>query len=332
MPDLSHSTSDTPSPASQRRLPALWGKLLENRSGPLLIALIAYIVIIALIEPNFLSLYNIRNVMLQVSVAGIVTVGMTLMIIAGQIDLSVGFLVSLAACVMATLLKLDMPVMVIVAAGLGLCVTLQAIAGYIISRLKLEPFIVTLGLMAIYRGVALLMTNGAEIPLDRKFQALGRGRWFEIPIPVFIFIGVCIVAWFILRHTVFGRQLYAVGENNEAAHLAGINVLKFKVQVYALHGLLVGLAAMILMSRIGVGSPNMASGLELETIAATVVGGAALAGGRGTIFGSFLGVLFLGIISNSMNIIGVSTFWQYVMLGVVVIGAVIAGSRTKGKT
>ncbi|WP_018689583.1 ABC transporter permease [Ahrensia kielensis] len=332
MPDLSHTTTNAQAQNAQSALRLLWNKFIDNRSGPLLIALIAYIVIIALIEPRFLSLYNIRNVMLQVSVAGIVTIGMTLMIIARQIDLSVGFLVSLAACVMATLLNLDMPIAVIVLAGLTLCVSLQALSGYVISKLKLEPFIVTLGLMAIYRGIALLMTNGAEIPLDRKFQALGRGRWLEIPIPVFIFLGVCIIAWLILRHTVFGRQLYAVGENNEAAHLAGINVLKFKVQVYALHGLLVGLAAMILMSRIGVGSPNMAAGLELETIAATVVGGAALAGGRGTVFGSFLGVLFLGIISNSMNIIGVSTFWQYIMLGVVVIGAVIAGSRTKDKS
>ncbi|WP_417247630.1 ABC transporter permease [Celeribacter sp.] len=332
MPSLSNTPADTSAHNSQSALQRLGGKIFESRSIPLLIALIAYIVVIALIEPRFLSLYNIRNVMLQVSVAGIVTIGMTLMIIAGQIDLSVGYLVSLAACVMATLLNLDLPVVVIIVAGLGLCVTLQVFAGYVISRLKLEPFIVTLGLMAIYRGIALLMTNGAEIPLDRKFQTLGRGRWLEIPIPVFIFLGVCVLAWFVLRHTVFGRQLYAVGENNEAAHLAGVNVLKFKIQVYALHGLLVGLAAMILMSRIGVGSPNMAAGLELETIAATVVGGAALAGGRGTVFGSFLGVLFLGIISNSMNIIGVSTFWQYIMLGFVVIGAVVAGSRTKEKS
>lgn len=332
MPSRSIPPANTTVQPSQSVLRHFATKFIANRSGPLLIALIVYIVVIALIEPRFLSLYNIRNVMLQVSVAGIVTIGMTLMIISGQIDLSVGFLVSLAACVMATLLNLDMPVVVVVLTGLGLCVSLQALSGYVISRLKLESFIVTLGLMAIYRGIALLMTNGAEIPLDRKFQALGRGRWLEIPIPVFIFLGVCAIAWFILRHTVFGRQLYAVGENNEAAHLAGVNVLKFKIQVYALHGLLVGLAAMILMSRIGVGSPNMAAGLELETIAAAVVGGAALAGGRGTVFGSFLGVLFLGIISNSMNIIGVSTFWQYIMLGVVVIGAVIAGSRTKDKS
>ena len=313
-------------------LASAWRWVLNNRSGPLLIALIAYIAIIALIEPKFLSPYNIRNVMLQISVAGIVTIGMTLMIIAGQIDLSVGSLISLAACVMAALLKMDFPIVIVALSGLGLCIMAQGFVGYLVSRLKLESFIITLGFMAIYSGIALLMTNGAEIPLDRKFQWLGRGQWLQIPIPVYIFLGICVLAWLLLRHTVFGRQLFAVGENNEAAHLAGINVLRFKVQVYALHGLLVGIAAMILISRIGVGSPTLAAGLELETIAAAVIGGTALAGGRGTVFGSFLGVVFLGIISNSMNLIGVSTFWQYVMLGVVVVGAVIAGSQSKENT
>ncbi|MCP4381922.1 MAG: ABC transporter permease, partial [Hyphomicrobiales bacterium] len=186
--------------------------------------------------------------------------------------------------------------------------------------------------MAIYQGFALLLTRGAEIPLDGKFQVLGRSRLFEIPTPVYIFITVCITFALILRYTVFGRRLFAVGENNQTAYLAGINVILFKIKVYAIHGALVGLAATILVSRIGVGAPNMAVGLELQTIAAAVVGGAALAGGRGSIFGSFLGVVFLGVISNSMNIIGVSTFWQYIMLGIVVIGAVISGSLTKNRS
>ena len=241
--------------------------------------------------------------MLQVSVAGIITIGMTLMIIAGQIDLSVGFLVGVTACIMAALLKAGVPEIIVAFSGLFICISSQMVTGLVVARLKLEPFIVTLGMMAIYRGIALLLTRGAEIPLDRKFEFLGRSRFFEIPTPVFIFIGLMILFAFILSNTVFGKQLFAVGENNEAAYLAGINVSKFKIKVYALHGLLAGIAALILMSRIGVGSPNMASGLELETIAAAVVGGAALAGGRGSIFGSFLGVVFLGIISNSMNII-----------------------------
>jgi len=304
-------------------------KFIRSGSIPLLIALLAYIAVISFIEPSFLAPYNIRNVLLQVSVTGIVTIGMTMMIISGQIDLSVGFLISLVACVMAFLLKMGWPEPVVAVAGIALCMSTQSLTGLVVSRLKVEPFIITLGTMAIYRGFALLITKGAEIPLDGKFTFLGRSRFFEIPTPVYIFIGLCAASWFVLNRTVFGRRVFAVGENNDAAYLAGINVRNFKVKVFALHGFLVGVAAVILMSRIGVGSPTMASGLELETIAAAVVGGAALAGGRGSIFGSFLGVIFLGIISNSMNIVGVSTFWQYVMLGSVVVVAVVLGSLSR---
>lgn len=302
---------------------------LVSSNVPLFIALLLYIAVIAAIEPAFLSPFNISNVLLQVSVAGIVTLGMTMVIISGQIDLSVGYLISFVACIMATLIRTGWPEPMVVILGLALCMAAQSLVGLVISRIKVEPFIITLGAMAIYRGFALLMTSGSEIPLDGKFQALGRSRIFEIPTPVYIFLGLCVICWFILNHTVFGRRLYAVGENNDAAYLAGINVKNFKVKVFAFHGFLVGIAALILMSRIGVGAPNMAAGLELETIAAAVVGGAALSGGRGSIVGSFLGVVFLGIISNSMNIIGVSTFWQYVMLGSVVIMAVVLGSLSR---
>lgn len=304
-------------------------RFLKSSNGPLLVGLILYAIVIALIEPAFLSAYNIKNVLLQVSVAGIVTLGMTLMIIGGQIDLSVGFLVSLAASVMAYLLKMDVAVILVVVTGVSLCVVLQSIAGFIVARSQVEPFIITLGAMAIYRGVALLITNGSEITLDGKFQALGRTSIFYIPTPIYIFIAACLIVGLALKYTVFGRRLYAVGENNDAAYLAGVDVPNFKIKIYAIHGALVSLAAMILMSRIGVASPNMAAGLELETIAAAVVGGAALAGGRGSVLSSFIGVILLGVISNSMNIIGVSTFWQYIMLGLVVISAVVIGSYNR---
>ncbi|MDR3484731.1 MAG: ABC transporter permease [Bradyrhizobium sp.] len=304
-------------------------RLVGRGTGPLLLALIAYIAIISVIAPAFLSPFNIRNVLLQVSVTGIVSIGMTIMIIAGQIDLSVGYLISFVACVMAYLLQAGWPEIGVAIVGLLLCLAAQTVTGFVVSRLKVEPFIITLGTMAIYQGFGMLITKGAEIPLDGKFELLGRSKILGLPTPVYIFIGLCMAAWFILNHTVFGRRLFAVGENNDAAFLAGIHVRNFKVRVYALHSLLVAIAALILMSRIGVGSPTMAAGMELNTIAASVVGGAALAGGRGSIFGTFLGVIFLGIISNSMNIIGVSTFWQYVMLGSVVVTAVILGSLTR---
>lgn len=314
------STTDT-----QRRQGVL-GRMLRNHNAPLLIGLFIYGVVIAAIEPAFLSSYNIKNVLLQVSVAGIVTLGMTLMIIAGQIDLSVSFLVSLAASVMAVLINMDVPVIWVLLGGVAMCASLQALTGYIVARTGVEPFIMTLGTMAIYRGITLLVTDGSEISLNGEFRLLGRSSFLSIPTPIYIFVAVAIALTLLLRFTKFGRRLFAVGENNKAAFLAGIDVRGMKVKVYALHGCLVALAAMILMSRIGVASPNMAVGLELETIAAAVVGGAALSGGRGSIFSSFIGVILLGVISNSMNIIGVSTFWQYIMLGLVVITAVVIGS------
>ncbi|MCP4385686.1 MAG: ABC transporter permease, partial [Hyphomicrobiales bacterium] len=206
--------------------------LVGMRSFPLLVALIAYILVIAMIEPAFLSAYNIRNVLLQVSVAGIVTVGMTMMIIAGQIDLSVGFLISFVATVMAIMVQADIPGFWVALSGIVMCVALQAATGLVVAIAKVESFIITLGSMAIYQGFALLLTRGAEIPLDGKFQVLGRSRLFEIPTPVYIFITVCITFALILRYTVFGRRLFAVGENNQTAYLAGINVILFKIKVY----------------------------------------------------------------------------------------------------
>ncbi len=304
----------------------LFARLLRNQNAPLLIGLVIYATVIALIEPAFLSAYNVKNVLLQVSVAGIVTLGMTLMIIAGQIDLSVSFLVSLVASVMAVLINMEVPIVFVLLAGVVLCSSAQALTGFVVSRTNVEPFIITLGTMAVYRGMTLLVTDGSEISLNGAFRTLGRSTILSIPTPIFFFVAVAILLSLMLHYSAFGRRLFAVGENNKAAFLAGIDVRGVKVRVYALHGCLVALAAMILMSRIGVASPNMAAGLELETIAAAVVGGAALAGGRGSIFSSFLGVILLGVISNSMNIIGVSTFWQYIMLGLVVITAVVVGS------
>jgi ribose/xylose/arabinose/galactoside ABC-type transport system permease subunit len=182
---------------------------------------------------------------------------------------------------------------------------------------------------SIYKGAALLTTGGFEIPLVDQFETMGRSTFLTLPTPVYIFLGLCIIFSLIFRYTVFGRQLFAVGENNDAAFLAGIQVKNFKVKVYAINGLLLGLASIVLLSRIGSGNPNIGSGLELDSIAAAVVGGAALSGGKGTIFGTFIGVVFLGIIGNSMNLVGVESYWQNVTLGLIISIAVIVSSLKK---
>lgn len=303
--------------------------MMQNKSIPLFLIMVAYIIVIAILEPQFVSAYNIKNVLLQVSVTGIVTLGMTLVIISGGIDLSVGFLISFTCCVMAYLLEREVGELWVAMAGIAMCVSLQSAVGYIISRTKVEPFIITLGMYSIYKGAALLTTGGFEIPLVDQFETMGRSTFLTLPTPVYIFFGLCIIFSLIFRYTVFGRQLFAVGENNDAAFLAGIQVKNFKVKVYAINGLLLGLASIVLLSRIGSGNPNIGSGLELDSIAAAVVGGAALSGGKGTIFGTFIGVVFLGIIGNSMNLVGVESYWQNVTLGLIISIAVIVSSLKK---
>ncbi len=324
------TTGQDESPAQPAAIAlGLWVDLKRNRTLPLLISMLAYIIIIAMIEPRFVSAYNLKNVLLQVSVTGIVTLGMTVVIISGGIDLSVGFLISFVCCVMAWLLKAGTSEFLCAIIGIAMCVGLQSGVGFIISRTRVEPFIITLGMYSVYKGAALLTTGGFEIPLVDQFELPGRSSILGIPTPVYAFLGLCVIFGLLLRYTVFGRQLFAVGENNEAAFLAGIRVKNFKVKVYAINGLLLGIASVVLLSRIGSGNPNIGTGLELDSIAAAVVGGAALSGGRGTIFGTFIGVVFLGIISNSMNLVGVESYWQHVTLGLIISAAVVFSSLKK---
>jgi ribose/xylose/arabinose/galactoside ABC-type transport system permease subunit len=301
----------------------------HHHTLPLLISMIVYIVVVALVEPKFVSAYNLKIVLLQVSVTGIVTLGMTMVIISGGIDLSVGFLISFVCCVMAKMLQGGASEWLTVLAGMAMCVGLQSGVGYIISRTRVEPFIITLGTYSIFKGAALLTTGGFEIPLVDQFESVGRSTAWGIPAPVYLFVGLCVILSLVFRYTVFGRQLFAVGENSEAAFLAGINVKNFKLKVYAINGLFLGIAAIVLLSRVGSGNPNIGMGLELDSIAAAVVGGAALSGGKGTVFGAFIGVVFLGIISNSMNLVGVESYWQHVTLGVIISLAVIVSSLKK---
>ncbi len=304
-------------------------KLFQSATFPLFIALVVYIVIIAVIESAFISAYNIRNVLQQVSVLGILTVGATMVIITGEFDLSVGNLLSLISCIMAWFLVKDVNPFLVGVIGIIFCIGTQLLIGLIISRFRVASFIITLGMMHVYRGFALLTTNGSEIPIGGRFEAMGRSTILSVPTPVYFFISVCIVFFLLFRYTRFGRRLFAVGENKIAAFLAGIDVKNYKLAVFGINGLLAGLAALILLSRVGVGNPNIGNGLELEAIAAAVVGGTALSGGKGSIVGSFIGVIFLGIISNSLNIVGVSTFWKYVTTGSVIIIAVVISNVRK---
>jgi ribose/xylose/arabinose/galactoside ABC-type transport system permease subunit len=211
------------------------------------------------------------------------------------------------------------------AVGIGL----QLLMGWIISRTKIEPFIISLGFMSIYRGFTYLITNGREITIIGKIEFLQatvfRVNTFVVTVPIVLMIALTILVALIVKYTKFGRRVYAVGGNENAAYLAGINVKNFKLLIYGINGLFVTIASMTLLARLGTGAPVMGLGKEIEVIAAVVVGGTAMSGGKGNIWGAIFGVLVLGIISNALNILGVSPHYQYIISGLLIIFAVIVG-------
>lgn len=277
----------------------------------------------------FIKPMNIANVLMQISTTGILALSMCLVMISGGIDLSVGQMMCFLGTGMASLLRnygFSEPAMILT--GVAVAILFQVIMGFIISRTKLEPFIVSLAFMTIYKGFTYLITNGSEITITGKFTWIGQtylvlSNDFKIGLPVIILIVLTVIMWLLLKYTKFGRKLYAVGGNENAAYLAGINVKNYKVLLYGINGLFVAIATMCLMSRTGVGGPLMGEGKEIDVIAAVVVGGTALSGGKGNMWGTFIGVLLLGCISNALNILGVSPHWQYIMRGVLILVAVL---------
>lgn len=317
-------------------------KFTKNENLSIFLVLLFIIAVVILVEffavrdmditkVAFVKPMNISNVFLQVSITGILALSMTLIMISGGIDLSIGQMMCFIGTGMAFLIKTaGWNEYGVAALGLVVAVAFQLLMGLIISRTKLEAFIVSLGFLSIYRGFTYLITNGREITIEGKFTFLGKTYLniplsepvFRIAFPVILFVILTVLVWLALKYTKFGRRVYAVGGNESAAYLAGINVKNFKLMLYGLNGLFVAIATMAQLSRLGTGNPLMGEGKEIEVIAAVVVGGTALIGGRGNAWGTFIGVLMLGIISNALNIIGVNPHWQYVTRGFLIVLAV----------
>ena len=279
----------------------------------------------------FVSERNISSVLQQVSITGILAIGMTLVMIMGGIDLSIGQNMGFIGVLMAFLIRAgDMPIWTIVLLGVFIAITMQVIMGFIISRTRIEPFIVSLGFMSIYQGLIYLITNGREITMGGQFRFLGTTAIditdnLKIFLSVLIYFALVFLVWALLKYTKLGRRLYAVGGNENAAYLSGINVKNFKLLIYGLNGLFVSIASMLLISRLSTGGPNIGQGREIDVIASVVVGGTALAGGKGNIWGTVIGVILLGSISNALNILGVNPYWQYIMKGALIVISVSIG-------
>jgi ribose/xylose/arabinose/galactoside ABC-type transport system permease subunit len=307
------------------------------------IAFVTVIVLLQLVKdgasrfPTFISPVNLLNILQQVGVPGIVAVGMTIVMISGGIDLSVGMLASLVSIVTATgISKWHLGIVPSILAGIMTAVVLETIMGYIISRTKVEPFIITLGGMIAFQGIALLLCNAREVIMNRELDFLkanliqGARDPFNhlnliIPPYVLIFFVIALLGGLLLNYTKYGKRIYAVGTNPEAAYLAGINVKNMKLSVYIIMGFLVGIAAIMLLARVNTGIITLGQGLEIDSIAMVVIGGTALKGGKGNIVGTLIGVFFLGSIGNAMTMLLLPSEVQFVAKGLVVIIAVSAG-------
>lgn len=292
------------------------------------VALLLEAVIFALLSPYFFTADNLLNVTLQTSITAIIAVGMTLVILTAGIDLSVGALVAFTGVVATSVLQIDLPFAL--AMPLALIVGLLvggfsgALAGVFVTRFNITPFIVTLALMTIWRGAAFMFTDGRPIwNLPEAFGSLGSGRVFGVPAPTLIMLAVYAIAYVMLSQTRFGRHVYAVGGNKEAARLAGININRIIVLVYIICGSLAALSGILLAARMNSGQPNAGLMYELDVIAAVVVGGTSLFGGRGSIVGTFLGAMLIGVLRNGLNLLNVNSYVQMVVLGVVILLAVM---------
>ena len=288
------------------------------------IVVVVMTAIFALSAPNFWALSNAGNVVRQVAVLGMIGAVQTAVIIGGGIDLSVGSVLAVANVLMAMgLAQGNVALGLVLALGSGLAFGL--INGILIGRTQLAPFIVTLGMLSIARGTALTITDGVPIfglP-ESGFAWIGQGYLGPIPAPAIVAVLTFAVIWVLLTRTRFGTALYAIGGNEQAAVLAGISAARTKIAIYALSGLTAALGGVILTARVNSGQPLLGQGLELDSVATVVIGGTYLFGGRGRIVGTVFGVMFVGILQNGLNLLGISTFVQQVVIGVSIIVAVL---------
>ncbi len=306
-------------------------RLFSNQTMLLLIAVVAFMVVVGIVFPPFLDISNIVNIMVQIATFGIIAIGMTVVMISKGLDLSVGQMVSVICASIAMMSSFGLPEVATSFIGLAIAVGMGALNGFIISRSKAEPFIITLGMMYAYQGLSLIIANGKNIYLPaEEYQLFGRYFLFgAIPMPIIVMLAVLAVIFLVLKYTRFGRRVYAIGGNETSAYLSGINVRRTKLYIYMLLGLITGIASLVQLSRLAVSVPNIGDGLEMRSIAACVIGGISLAGGKGSVIGTFLGMLLLGIVQNALNLLGVPSFYQYIFVGGIIVGAVVLSNMKR---
>lgn len=306
------------------KLSNILGNKFIQKNIPLM-GLFALIVIISILSSAFFTSYNILSVLRQASINGLIAFGMMFVILSSGIDLSVGSTLAFSSLIMAKLIQLGVnsPIAILVSLIIG--VIIGIINGLLISKGKLQPMIATLSTMMVLRGLTLFISNG--VPVSKLGEGMigwvGRGDFVSIPVPVYILILIFFVIHFILNRTVFGKRVYAIGGNAKAARLSGIEVEKYLIYVYIFSGVLAALAGVILTSRIDSAVPTAGISYEMNAIAAVVIGGASLTGGRGKVTGTLIGILIIAVLINGLNLLGTSAYLQQIITGLIIITAVI---------
>ncbi|MBP2028306.1 ribose transport system permease protein [Acetoanaerobium pronyense] len=308
-------------------------KLILEKLKPL-IGLLIFSVIISFISPRFATSSNILNVLRQTSINAIIAAGMTFVILTGGIDLSVGSVLAFSSAVCAYLLASGYNLFICI----GVAILIGALSGLfnaiIITKGKVQPFIATLATMTLLRGATLVFTDGRPISVAGAnaisgFRYIGAGAMFGIPVPIIVMLFIFIVCWHLLMNTSFGRHLYAVGGNEEAAALSGLRTDRIKASAYIINGMLSALAGIILTARLVSAQPTAGSGYELDAIAAVVLGGTSLSGGQGSVVGTIIGALIIGILNNALNLMNVSAYYQMIAKAIVILIAVLLDRKEK---
>ncbi|MFG6157926.1 ribose ABC transporter permease [Halomonas sp. 1390] len=308
--------------------------LIDNKA---FLALVLLVVVSAAMSDNFLTGDNLLNVLRQTSINAIIAMGVTFVILTAGIDLSVGAVLALSGAFAASMTASGLAPWISVPGSIAAGAAMGMVSGLFVAFGRIQAFVVTLVAMTVVRGATLVYTDGRPISIGGgdvadAFWQLGGGYWMGIPIPIYLMFFVFVLCWAVLHHTRFGRHVYAVGGNEQVARLSGINVNRIKVSVYAIAGACAALAGVVLTARLGSAQPNAGMTYELDAIAAVVIGGTSLMGGRGRIFGTLVGALVIGVLNNALNILGVSSYFQMIAKGAVILLAVLIDSRSQSSS
>ncbi len=307
-----------------RKAPTWLAQLVAFRELSLILVLLIFGIFMSLVSPVFLTWPNLEAILLSLSVEATIAVGMVILLISGGLDLSVGSTLGLTGVVAGLVLTAGLPAPVAILSGLLAALGVGLVNGLLVSKMKINPFITTLGMMITIRGLLLVLAQGrAVLNLAQSFTVIGQGRLFSVQYPIFVMLALVLAGDLLMRNARFFRQSYYIGGNEKAARLSGINVDLVKIINYCIVALLAGVAGLLITARFGSASVTVGSGVELRVITATIIGGASLNGGEGSVFGAFLGALFMAVLANALNLMGVDVYWQNLVTGLILIIAVV---------